>query len=201
VKTLQAALRMAGWLGARSIDTGPGSMNPRGPWFPHPENWTLNAHRQLIRSLRECARVAEDAGVYLGLEAHQLVTLETPDVTLEILDAVDSPWVRCDLDPANWITLATAFDTGPAIDEMFDVLADHIISGHAKDSRIEDRLTIHIDACSPGTGSLDFRTYLRRMEALNPEYPLIVEGASFEEWPAAFNHLSGIAAELGIRVY
>src|SRR3954466_3629719 len=31
VKTVQAALRLAGWMGARGIDTGPGSMNSAGP--------------------------------------------------------------------------------------------------------------------------------------------------------------------------
>lgn len=201
VTVLQAALKIAGWLGARSIDTGPGSLNPRGPWFPHPDNWTATARRQLIRSLRECVSAAEDAGVYLGLEAHQLVTLATPEIVRDVLDAVDSEWIRSDLDPANWITLETAFDTGPAIDRMFDVLGTHVISGHAKDSRIEDRLTIHIDACSPGTGTLDFKTYLRRMEALDPSYPLIVEGASFEQWPKAAAYLHEIAAELQIRVF
>ncbi|HLH72313.1 MAG TPA: sugar phosphate isomerase/epimerase family protein [Chloroflexota bacterium] len=200
VKVLQASLKIAGWLGARSIDTGPGSLNPRGPWFPHPDNWTPLARRQLIRSLREAAPAAEDAGVYLGLEAHQLVTLSSPEVTRDVLDAVDSPWVRCDLDPANWITLETAFNTGPAIDHMFDVLGDRIVSGHAKDSTILDKLTIHIDACCPGTGNLDFGTYFRRMEALNPEYPLIVEGASYEQWGVAAEFLHGVARKEGIRV-
>ena len=200
VKVLQAGLKIAGWLGARSIDTGPGSMNPRGPWFPHPDNWTPIARRQLIRSLREAAPAAEDAGVYLGLEAHQLVTLSSPEVTCDVLDAVDSRWVRCDLDPANWITLQTAFETGPAIDHMFDVLGDRIVSGHAKDSIIIDRLTIHIDAGCPGTGNLDFGTYLRRIEALNPEYPLIVEGASYEQWGAASEFLHGIARQEGITI-
>ncbi|OUC06965.1 hypothetical protein RY27_17750, partial [Litorilinea aerophila] len=74
VRTLQAALRLAGWMGARGIDTGPGSMNPAGPWFPHPDNWTSSARRQLVKSLKECAPAAEDAGVYLSLESHQLVT-------------------------------------------------------------------------------------------------------------------------------
>jgi sugar phosphate isomerase/epimerase len=176
-------------------------MSPRGPWFPHPDNWTAQSRKQLIRSLRECAAAAEDAGVYLSLEAHQLVTLKTPEITRDVLDAVDSPWVVSDLDAANWITLETAFDTGAAIDHMFDVLGRHIISGHAKDSRIEDRLTIHIDSCSPGTGTLDFKTYLRRMEALDPSYPLIVEGASYQQWPAAAAFLHQTAQDLGIRVF
>ncbi|MBI2941525.1 MAG: sugar phosphate isomerase/epimerase [Chloroflexi bacterium] len=200
VRTLQAALRVAGWLGAYAIDTGPGSLNPRGPWLPHPDNWSATSRRQLIRSLRECASAAEDAGVYLGLESHQLVTLKTPEIARDVLDAVDSPWVRCDLDPANWITLETAFDTGAAIDRMFDLLGHHIVSGHAKDSVIQDRLTIHIDACCPGTGTLDFRTYLRRMEELSPEYPLIVEGASMAQLPQASAFLHRTATELGIQV-
>ena len=130
-----------------------------------------------------------------------MVTLKTAEIVRDVLDAVDSRWVRCDLDPANWITLETAFDTGSAIDHMFDVLGEHIVSGHAKDSRIEDRLTIHIEACCPGQGNLDFRTYLRRMENLDPSYPLIVEGASYEQWPAASVYLRQVANDLGIVIF
>src|SRR5919201_6280893 len=74
VRTLQAALVLAGHMGARGIDTGPGSMSPDGPWFPHPDNWTAACRRQLVKSLKECAVAAEDAGVYVSLEGHQLVT-------------------------------------------------------------------------------------------------------------------------------
>jgi sugar phosphate isomerase/epimerase len=70
VRTLQAALRLAGWMGARGIDTGPGSMNPSGPWFPHPDNWTEIARKQLVKSLKECRAAAEDAGIFLSLEGH-----------------------------------------------------------------------------------------------------------------------------------
>src|SRR5215831_1524846 len=58
VRTLQAALRLANWMGARGIDTGPGSMNPSGPWFPHPDNWTEPARKRLVTSLRECQMAA-----------------------------------------------------------------------------------------------------------------------------------------------
>src|SRR5262245_5155184 len=76
VRTLQAALSLAGQMGARGIDTGPGSMSPDGPWFPHPDNWTPACRSQLVKSLKECVPAAEDAGVYVSLEGHQLVTLE-----------------------------------------------------------------------------------------------------------------------------
>lgn len=200
VRTLQAALRLAGWLGARGIDTGPGSMNPQGPWFPHPDNWTPTARRQMIKSLKEAAPAAADAGVYLSLESHQLVTLQTPEITKAILDEVDSPWVRCDYDSANWITLETVFDTAAALNHHFDLLGDYMVSCHAKDIWIENKLALHLQDGCPGKGLMDFRTLFRRMEALNPDYPVIAEGNSTAELPAVSALFHRIAQELNIRV-
>ncbi len=200
VRVLQAALRLAGWLGARGIDTGPGSMNPDGPWFPHPDNWTPVCRRQLVKSLKERAAAAEDAGVFLSLESHQLVTLETPEITREVLDEVGSPWVTCDYDSANWITRETVYDTAAALNHHFDLLGKHIVSCHAKDIWIENRLALHLQDGCPGKGLMDFRTLFRRMEALSPEFPVIAEGNSTEELPEVSALFHGLAAELGIGV-
>ncbi len=200
VRTLQAALALAGQMGARGIDTGPGSMNPDGPWFPHPDNWTAACRRQLVKSLRECAPAAADAGVFLSLEGHQLVTLESAAVTKAILDEVASPWVRSDYDSANWITRETVYDTTTALNRDFDLLGPHIVSCHAKDVWIENRLCLHLQDGCPGRGTIDFRTLFRRMEALSPDYPVIVEGAATEELPAVGELFHRTARELGIRV-
>ena len=200
VRVLQGAIRLAGWMGSRGIDTGPGSMNPRGPWFPHPDNWTPAARAQLIKSLKECAPVAQDCGVYLSLEGHQLVTLESAEVTAEILDAVDSPWVTSDYDSANWLTLKEAFDPTPAINRHFDVLGKRIVSCHAKDVWLEDKLSIHIQDGCPGKGNLDFRTVITRMEALSPEYPILPEGNVTEDLPEVVALFRRLADELGIKI-
>ncbi|MBN9309332.1 sugar phosphate isomerase/epimerase family protein [Devosia sp.] len=200
VRVLQAALKLAGWMGARGIDTGPGSMNPAGPWFPHPDNWTARAEAQLIRSLKECAKAAEDAGVFLSLESHSLVTPRTPEIAARILDAVDSPWVRCDYDSANWITLETIYDTTAALNHHFDVLGDHICSAHAKDIWVENRLAIHLQDGCPGKGLMDFETLFTRLEGLDPDYPMIAEGNSTEELPEVSALFHATARKLGIRV-
>ncbi len=199
-RTLQAALRVAAWLGTYAIDTGPGSLSPNGPWFPHPYNYKAQARDQLVKTLRECAPAAEDSGVILGLESHMLVTLKTPQIARDVLDAVGSRWVRCDFDPVNWITLELIYDTGSAINEMMDILGDRIASAHAKDCVIWDRLTLHLDVVAASNGLLDYRTFLRRMEELNPAYPVIVEGASLDELPAVSAFLHQTAADLGITV-
>jgi sugar phosphate isomerase/epimerase len=200
VRVLCGAIQLAGWMGCRGIDTGPGSMNSRGPWFPHPDNWTPNARAQLIKSLKACAPVAEDCGVYLSMEGHQLVTLESAEVTAEILDAVDSPWVTSDYDSANWISLKEAYDTTRAINRHFDVLGKRIVSCHAKDVWVEDKLAVHIQDGCPGAGNLDFRTLVARMEALSPEYPILPEGCVTEELPGVVALFQGLAAELGIEI-
>jgi sugar phosphate isomerase/epimerase len=156
VRTVQAALRLAGWLGARAIDTGPGSHNPDGPWFPHPANWTADSRHQLVRSLRECAAAAEAAGVLLCLEGHQLVTLESALVMKDVLDQVDSRWVRCDYDSANWVTRETVYESTRALTHDFDVLGDHIVSCHAKDVWLENRLALHLRDGCPGQGHVVF---------------------------------------------
>lgn len=200
VRTVQAALRLAGWMGSRGIDTGPGSMNPDGPWFPHPANWTETCRRQLVKSMKECAKAAEDAGVYLSLESHQLVTLETPEITKAILDEVGSTWVRSDYDSANWITRETVYDTATALNHHFDVLGKHIVSCHAKDIWIENRLALHLQDGCPGKGNMDFKTLFRRMEELSPDYPVIAEGNSTEELPEVSALFHRLAQELGITV-
>lgn len=200
VKILTAAIRLNAALGARETHTGPGSLNPKGAWFPHPYNWTQQARDQLIKSLREVAPVAEDHDIYVGLEGHVLVTLESAEVTAEILRAVGSPKVGCSLDVVNWMTRETVFETGPAIRRMAAALEGMIVAAHSKDVLIEDRLVLHLSECPTGLGILDHDTLLTVLEGIDPELPLVVEHCTAEELPRISRFLHMKAEELGIRV-
>ena len=68
---------------------------------PHPENHPPNTRERLISSLRRVAPWARDAGVILALECHVTTALDTPEHIREIVQAVDSPWVRANFDPVN----------------------------------------------------------------------------------------------------
>lgn len=200
VEVLCAGLRLAGRLGATCIDTGPGSMSATGPWSPHPENWAPWAETNLVDSLGRAAEVAAEVGVRIHLEGHQYVTLRDAGITRRVVDAVGSPWVRVDMDPVNWITLDTYYDTGAAIDEMFDTLGDRIGSGHSKDIAIWDRHTVHLDTVTTGQGAIDHQRYMQRLEALDPDIYLIVEGCSTEDAPGVYGFLAGEAERAGVRV-
>jgi sugar phosphate isomerase/epimerase len=147
--------------------------------------------------LRECAGAAEDHGVTIGLEGHQLVTVRSAEVARDVVDAVASPWVRVDFDPVNWLTLETVYDSGAEIERMLATLGDRVVSAHVKDIRIEDRHVVHLEQCVAGTGLLDLGSLLRGMERIDPDAAVIVEGAGAHELPAVVAHLERVAATVG----
>jgi len=55
---------------------------------------------RMVAAFQDCANVAADHGVVLGLQHHHDF-LETAGQTIELLDAVDSPWLRVVLDTGS----------------------------------------------------------------------------------------------------
>ena len=181
------------------VDLNVGFTDPESP-LVCPLDEVVTAIQALLRETRSAGfpivytTVAYDAA---ALRAAAAFIEKVPALlTLE----VGSRWVRSDYDSANWITRETAYNTTAALNHDFDVLGRHIVSCHAKDSWIENRLTLHIEAGCPGKGTMDFQTLFRRMEDLSPEYPAIVEGAGTDDLPAVSALFHNTARELGIQV-
>ncbi|MCL5269736.1 MAG: sugar phosphate isomerase/epimerase, partial [bacterium] len=83
------------------------------------------------------------------------------------------------------------------IRDCFAKLGPWIVSCHAKDIILRDRLALHLDETRPGTGHLDYRTYLRELERHSPKTPLIIEHlATAEDYAAARDYIKATAAEL-----
>lgn len=59
------------------------------------------ARRQVVKSLEHCADYAGKKGIFLGIENHGGV-VATPEGLLEIVKAVQSPWVGVNLDTGNF---------------------------------------------------------------------------------------------------
>ena len=140
VRVLRESCRWAKWLAATNTYVRPGSLNPRGPWLPHPANTSPETVERLARSLREVAPAAEDEGVYLAVEGHVLSPLETPERVHEVIEAVGSPAVRFNADPVNFVgRLEDAYASAGLLNRMFDLLGKHVVCAHVKDLRVEER--------------------------------------------------------------
>ena len=55
---------------------------------------------RMVTTIQDCTKMAADHGVILGLQPHHDF-LETADQTIELLNAVDSPWLRIVLDTGS----------------------------------------------------------------------------------------------------
>ena len=176
VRTLRHAVRVAADLGADMVMTGPGSLNPAGPWWPHPGNHLTAAEDTLVLSLQEATSACESYGVPIALECHVTSVLDSPARVQRVVERVGSRWVKVNLDPVNFIPdLPTAFDHGMLLDDLFDRLGPHVAAAHVKDVYVEDRHVVHISETVPGDGLFDFDLFLRRYEALSPELYAIIE--------------------------
>lgn len=201
VATLRAAVRVARALAGETLYVRPGGLNPAGPWLPHPENHLPATIDRLVRSMREVAPAAEEAGVRLVIEGHVLSPLDTPARVREVIDRVASPALGFNVDPVNFVGgLADAYDSVALLDRLFDTLGDVTWAAHVKDFVVEDRLVLHIDETVPGRGRLDLAHFFRRFEAVAPDGWMLIEHLPDDLIPEARDACRAAASRAGLAV-
>ncbi len=195
-------VRLAARLGVPSSGVRPTSHNPRGDWWPHPENHSSATEDRLVRSISEILEVAVPAGVKVVLEAHATSTLDSAERVRRVIERTDPAGVTVNIDPVNFVRdLPTAYDSTAMIDQYFDICGPYCDTVQVKDYYLEDRFVVHIAETIPGTGMLDIDTVLRRTEALGPDMYAVVEHLPVNQIGLARQHLGARAAALGIEVH
>jgi len=186
INGLQTLIRFGRALEAQSVYVRPGSLNPRGHWWAHPDNHSPQTFERLIDSLKMVCPVALDEGMLLAVEGHVLSPLSTPETVRRLLEAVSSPQLKFNLDPVNFIgTVADVHDTKPILNRLFDLLGNDGIIAHAKDCALGDALVVHINEVIPGDGTLDYDLFLRRFAEHQPNGYFLIEHLPIEKVSAA----------------
>ncbi len=199
VKAMQQMCKIARRLGADNLYVRPGSLNPAGSWYPHPENRHPRTRQRLVASLKEVAAAAEYEGVRLAIEGHVLSPLFNAQVTREVIEAVGSKALGFNMDPVNFVgSLPEAYDTTSLVNHLFDVLGPYTICGHAKDFFLQDRLVLHVEETIIGRGLMDQATFLKRFEQCCPQGYLLIEHLRDDQVPEAKANLDKVANQVGI---
>ncbi len=186
IEAMQRMCLIASRAGAHLLYVRPGSLNPRGPWYPHPQNRHPHVMERLIDSLKELVKAAEQHAVLLSMEGHVLSPLYSVERVKEVIEAVDSETLRFNADPVNLVGgIPEAYDTTSVVNHLFDVLGPFIVAAHIKDFECQDRLVLHLDETVLGDGLLDQVTFLRRMQEACPEGYVIIEHLDDEDIPRA----------------
>lgn len=195
-------LELAEYVGANCCVNISGTYNPDRWDGPHPENYTRRAFDDIVRVSQRIIDAVDPQVTAYSLEPMPWMYPDTPDNYLALIRAIDRKGFAAHLDIVNVITSpGLYYRNGEVIREWFDKLAPYIRSCHAKDTILHDTLTVHLEECRPGTGSLDYRTYLRCAAQLDDRVCMMLEHMTQpEDYALASRYIKGLAQELGIRL-
>jgi len=201
IKGLSQLVRIGRTLDSRFTYVRPGSINPNGHWWPHPENHAPQTFDRLVNSLKQVCRVAEAEGVLLGVEGHVVSTLDTPQRVRDLLDAVGSPALKFNMDPVNFVgTVRDVHDTTRIVNALFDTLGRDMVALHAKDCAIQDAHVVHIVEVIPCTGSMNYELLMRRWVECCPDGYFLIEHLPDDKVLVALEAIRRKADALGIRL-
>ena len=193
-------LELADYVGANCCVNIAGSYSDT--WDgPHPDNLTPRAFDEIVAVTQRVIDAARPRRTAYSLEPMPWMYPDSADSYLALLRAVDRPAFGAHVDIVNILSSPQlCYRSGAVIDEWFDKLGPHIRSCHAKDIRLDDRLTVHLDECRPGTGLVDYKTYLRRVNALaDNNVCMMLEHMTEEtDYAEATRYIKGVAAEIGV---
>lgn len=174
LRTLAAA---CGEMGAPVITLCTGTRDPENMWRRHPDNDGAEAWRDLIASMKEAVRVADEHGVTLAFEPEVANVIDTAAKGRRLLDEIGSPRLKVVMDAANLFHAGQLPRMREILDEAFGLLGGDILLAHAKDLS-RDGEAGHEAA---GTGLLDYDYYLARLRASGFRGPLILHGLAEEQ--------------------
>lgn len=171
---------------------------------PHPDNRGEAGLERMVETARYLIDTVKPKRTKFALEQVPWLVTGTPQEYLRLIKAVDRPQFGAHIDAANMIVSPTSyFDTPAMLREGFALLGPHVVSAHAKDIVMKGgpgRISFHMDEVPVGAGNLDYRAYLRELDALGRDVPLMLEHYTDAEYDQSRDHIRTVAAELGIRL-
>ncbi len=196
------ALAVADEVGALCCIDFSGSVAENSRRGPHPDNLSQDGFDRCVDLVRKILDDVKPKRAKFCFEMMHFLLPDSPEIYLELYKAIDRPGFGVHLDPANIVlSPRTYYNTGELIRRCFRLLGDLIVSSHAKDIIIVDKLALHFDEVLPGKGILDYRTYLSELNRLPGNTPLLLEHLQEDEYAKAREYLLSVAKEIGVEFY
>ena len=134
------------------------------------------------------------------MECHVTTALDTPEHIREVLDGVDSQWVRANFDPVNLLgNFSAVWSNGQQMRHMWQVLGERYTkSAHIKDVVADPNLVVHISEAAPGDGLLDLDVFFEICARLGENTAVIVEHLPADQARAAIAYVKAAAEQRGV---
>lgn len=177
VKQLQLADR----IGARCAVNVAGAMGPR--WDGHyKENFTKETRTEIVKMVQEIIDRAEVKNTYFTLEPMPWMVPTSPEDYARLVEEVDRERFAVHMDIINMTNSFERYYNPEAfVDRCAELLGSRIRSCHIKDVHLKEEYTFQLEECAPGKGEFPLRYYVEKMNAIDPDMPVILEHLNTDE--------------------
>jgi sugar phosphate isomerase/epimerase len=201
LRRCQRCLALADEIGALCAVNVAGS---RGAIWSGPDGADLTEETfgMVVSTVREIIDAVNPVRAFYTLEAMPWMVPDSAESYLRLIRAVDRKAFAVHLDPVNLVSSPQLYyANGELIAECFAKLGPHVKSCHAKDIILREGLTVHLDEVRPGLGNLDYGAFLRGLNGLPRDVPLMLEHLKGEsEYLLAAEHVRAVAAREGLQL-
>jgi sugar phosphate isomerase/epimerase len=195
------SLALADKIGARCCVNVAGSRGVK--WSgPHPDNLSKETFDMIVQIVREIIDEVQPSRTFYTLETMPWIHPDSLESYQRLIEAINRPAFAVHFDPVNLICSPQRyFNNAALIRDCLQKLGPFLKSCHAKDIILSEKLTVHLDEVRPGLGHLDYPTFLRELNRLDPDLPLMLEHLPNQaEYQLAADHLRAIAQQEGISL-
>jgi len=172
---------MRNWkrLGCNVISTETGTYNAKSQWLDDPKNATEEAYLKCREVLKRWAKLGEQTGAVLTLEASYKNIIGTVDRAERVLKEVDSPALKLVMDPANYFGPDNLKQMKPLLKELFARLGPKAALVHAKD--IAPSAEKGTETPASGLGEMDYPLFLQLVAQLDRPIDMLMEHVKLED--------------------
>ena len=174
-------LRLADFLNARCAVNVAGAFGPR--WDGgYKANFSAEAWKQTVAMVQQIIDRANIKNTYFTLEPMPWMIPTSPREYIKLIEAVDRDRFAVHMDIINMTNSTDRyFNAEEFVDECAEVLGKKIKSCHIKDVHLAEQYTLRLEECGPGDGEFPLRYYVEKMQALDPDMPVILEHLETDE--------------------
>ncbi|MDX6459835.1 MAG: hypothetical protein QOE55_3532 [Acidobacteriaceae bacterium] len=193
-------LALAEMLGARNCVDIAGSYDPNVWYGENPGNLSQGFIDATVENCRKLIDTVKPQRTFFSIEMMPWTFPTDPDEYVKLVKAVDRKAFGVHLDVCNTMNSPVRFYNNSAvIRECFRKLGPWIKSCHAKDLKWGPGVQVYIQEVVPGTGLIDYKTYLQELSQLRTDAPLMLEHLhTEEEYTQGRQYIQGVARGLGL---
>jgi sugar phosphate isomerase/epimerase len=193
-------LALAEAVAARCCVDIAGSFNPTVWYGPEPRNISEEFFELTVENCRKVIDAVKPRRTTFSIEMMGWSLPDGPDEYVRLMRAVDRPALAVHMDVCNGINSPRRFyRNAEFIRECFATLGKWVVSCHAKDLAWIPEMNVHFREVVPGTGQVDYATYLRELSTLEVDAPLMLEHLeTAEEYAAGRDYIRSAGARIGV---